>query len=297
MKSLNINKPKSIAKLKQPYKLNASLKKNSKLFIKKQKLGENPLYYKSSNSKQKQNADIFLVENNLPNENHKLNNDTRMSRIAYDDYILNNKDVYLNKRRFDKPDEQIDEFGESSSSNSSSSNNVPTQNSRHFAVDKNVHSSSNPQEKYSYYTKEYISVPTYSIAPSTVKSMCELSNINAYDQSKPSYINTSLNTISEVQIQQPCHKYSELKNNLNNVNDLYSDSNAFISSIDYLKEQEYMWKLEQLKKFNPQNVSSKANELRLNLHCPDSSYEKNFKFIKKPIAKSNNDHSTDSHGF
>ena len=286
LKISNINKPKSIAKLKQSYKLNNSLKKNSKLFIKKQKLNANHVNIK------KTNADVFIIEN-LPNKDRNQKNHHHK---IYDNKS-NSKDVYVNRKKFDKPDEYCE-----SSSNSSTSNNAKSLKHVHSAD--NIQSNSN-QNNYSYYTKEFISVPTYSLAPSTVKSMTELSNIKtSYENTHLSHRINSLNTISEVETQQPYHhKRGEIKNNLIKPttqcfqsNNNYSDLNKCISSIDYLKEQEYQWKLEQLHKYNQQQ-NAKMNDLHLNLHQPNSIYDKNFRFIKKPIAKFNDNENIDSHGF
>ena len=242
------NKP-TISKLKQR-ELNNSLKKNSKLFKKKQKNIENN-YYSMKNERQMEKNNIFVIDNQ--SNKKSLGNGAN--------YLLK-KEVYFNKKTvgLKNKNEKLDECTSSDSSNSSSSNNELKKSSIEMCPN-------SINSKPSYFTKEYISVPTYTTA----------FDLKVCDQHMSMYRKTFLEPITENQT--PYKPNSGIKNNFSKSNDMFSKKisdgsgeNTFfapsqrnISSKDYIRKQENPWKAEQNKKILHQN-NKKFNGLPFNLN-------------------------------
>ena len=235
------NKP-TISKLKQR-ELNNSLKKNSKLFKKKQKNIENN-YCSMKHERQMEKNNIFVIENQ--------SNKKSFGNGA--NYLLK-KEVYFNKKTvgLKNKNEKLDECTSSDSSNSSSSNNELKKSSIEMCPN-------SINSKTSYFTKEYISVPTYTTA-------CDL---KVCDQYMPTYRKTFLEPITESQT--PYKPHSGIKNNFSKKisddsgeNRFFAPSQRNISSKDFLREQENQWKAEQNKKILHQK-NKKFNGLPFNLN-------------------------------
>jgi len=227
------NKPNTIEKLRQSYKLNNSLRKNSKMFLKKQNHLENN-YLSMKNEYEIEKNDVFVIEDQL---------DQKCVETGTN-HLKKSKEVYHNKKRFDlKKKDKLEDVCETSSDSSNSSkcnkeirNVVPISNLN--------------KDKFVYFTKEYISVPTYSIT----------SNLKTFESQIPSKRNSILEPIMEIQTQHhnPRQIQGVFKNHLSKSNEnfcknksdesnearLFAQSKKLISPLDYLKDRERQWKIE-----------------------------------------------------
>ena len=157
------------------------------------------IFLPKTSAKENQKAQIFFIENQrVENEINQMEPNSR-------------KEIHINKKRFEKLVEE--DLCESSSISSDSLKKTKATNLCASKAKTNI-------DKYSYFTKEYISLPTY----------CSTNNINSCCHKKQALVKNNLSKSNE-----NIHKNG---NNGNEVSFIPEPGNC-ITSLDYLKDQEY----------------------------------------------------------
>lgn len=231
-------KPKSIAKLK----LNKSNKNNSKLYLKKQQ--------KSDRGSEKSNPSLFLIENKSENENFQTYICNESNKSNYSSYLASaNSETYKKRTKsMDNPLRiKIEDLSESSSSSCGVGGGLS---------DRNMHDNGHVNLNYAC-NDDLVSVPTYSLSSTSMQSLGELANYR--HGTKPKKV--SYDKYDKQIFQSNCD---------NSEFGTYSVARNLVSSVDFLRDQEYQWELERLKQHKKQNKNEIKNYL-----------SKNYKLINK----------------